>query len=406
MHYSLHPFHRQPERPVDAYPELTDGFLPEDSGMPGFIPVSYCSDALPAGRYALHVKLYALENVNRLFLFSGRKQLRDLISLKAGERYEATWYVSLAKILPRDCETIFPIERLFFSFCTEKPEAVAICLESCYGEAMPTIPAIFLCGDSTVTDQSSGIPYSPGGCYASWGQALPACLFGSVAIENQAHSGLTTETFRSEGHFSIVQTFLKPGDCCLFQFGHNDQKEKRLLANREYPHNLRRFAQEVMELGGVPILVTPLGRNIWKEQKVYHDLLADHAKAVKELANEMNLLCVDLHGYSVSLLQKLGEKNAEGYFHPGDYTHTNEYGAYRFASYIADELCRFFPFYRHLMNTPFQPPENLWEQFHPAAKSYRSQTQKERFDAMEKSTRALLDAIAAAKGETNSSKQA
>ena len=68
---------------------------------------------------------------------------------------------------------------------------------------------------------------------------------GSTAIDNQAHSGLTTETFRNEGHYDIVKKDIRPGHFCLFQFGHNDQKLAHLQAQTGYKENLMNYVNEI-----------------------------------------------------------------------------------------------------------------------------------------------------------------
>ena len=93
--------------------------------------------------------------------------------------------------------------------------------------------------------------------------------------------------------------------------------------------------------------------------------------------------------------KKTGMERSCGYFHPGDYTHTNEYGAYLFASFIAAELNRLFPETFHVTpgRTDFTPPASLWEELENRNNRAGGQEQREQFDAMEKSTAALLKAL-------------
>lgn len=410
MRYDFKPFsHTQNlQNPDLNIPELSDGF---DITLPppatGMVPASYHSKEVPFGVYAIHVTLEATEDIKRLFLFTGRKQLRDILSLRRGERYEQTFYQSVAEIIPRYHEEISPVRHLFFSYCTDTSQAEtadgtghdAVKIMECYAKLTDNVPVIWLCGDSTVTDQSSELPYHPGACYASWGQALPAFLRGRVAVENQAHCGLTTETFRTEGHIDIVKRHIHPGDLCLIQFGHNDQKLPHLLANREYPVNLKRYVEEVREAGATPVLVTSLGRNIWKPDGSYHELLAEHVSAVKKVAREMGVACIDLHDFSVRILKQYGMEASCGYFHPGDYTHTNEYGAYLFASYIAEELNRLFPELVEPVKgrVGFDPPKRLWNELEQGNNRALGAGEKEAFDCMEKSVSALLEALERAK---------
>lgn len=396
MRYHFMPFTHSEKMnpPTLKIPELSDGFdISLKPPAKGMMPVSYVTEELPFGVYAVHIELEAMEDIDRLFLFTGRKQLRDIVSLRQGERYEQTFYQSVTEIIPRYHEQAYPVQNLFFTYCTDQAGAVRV--GDCYAKNADGIPVVWLCGDSTVTDQSSEIPYHPGACYASWGQALPAYLHGRAAVENQAHCGLTTETFRKEGHIDIVKQYIRPGDLCLFQFGHNDQKLSHLLADREYPVNLRRYVKEIRDAGAVPVLVTPLGRNIWKTDGSYHELLAEHTLAVKEVARETNTALINLHEYSVRFIESRGMAASCGYFHPGDYTHTNEYGAYLFASYIADELGRLYPEIVAPVcgRKEFEPPAGLWDELEPENNRAVGSGEKEQFDCMEKSTEALLETL-------------
>ena len=135
--------------------------------------------------------------------------------------------------------------------------------------------------------------------------------------------------------------------------------------------------------------------SIWKEDGTYHELLAEHVQAVKDVAVSTNTPVIDLHEFSVRFYEKTGMERSCGYFHPGDYTHTNEYGACLFASCIAAGLGRIFPEVFHVTAGPsdFTPPENLWDLLDSQNNRAGGTEQKEQFDAMEKSTAALLKAL-------------
>ena len=60
-------------------------------------------------------------------------------------------------------------------------------------------PVLYIAGDSTLTDQNALYPYYPYGSCGGWAQML-AQYFPTVAICNQAHSGMTTNCFRDDGH--------------------------------------------------------------------------------------------------------------------------------------------------------------------------------------------------------------
>ena len=90
-------------------PELSDGFDPSllslANGIEGsMIPYSYITERVPCGLYAVHIALTAVQDVEQLFLFTGRKLLRDIISLKKGDRYDRTFYQTVAGNIPRSPE--------------------------------------------------------------------------------------------------------------------------------------------------------------------------------------------------------------------------------------------------------------------------------------------------------------
>lgn len=379
-------------------PEVSNGF---DAALPplpsGMVPVSFCSEPVSAGIYRVCIRLEALEDVDRLYLFTGRKQLREILALKGGECLERVYYLSVMEIIPRFREESCLTEHLFVTFCTRYPGAVRV--KARWERQEEGVQRIFLCGDSTVTDHAGELPYHPGACYAAWGQDLPAFLEGGFAVENQAHCGLTSEAFRQEGHFAIVKRYIRKGDLCLFQFGHNDQKLPHLLADREYPGNLRRFVEEVRKAGACPVLVTPLGRNIWSGEGEYLDLLKDHARAVCRVAKEEQVPWIDLHGFSVDFICERGMEACRSFFHPGDYTHTNEYGACVFGEYMARQLAERFPKTLTARRgvTDFLPPDGLWESLEPGGRQGNAVSQRERFDSMEKSVAELLQVIEEAK---------
>lgn len=159
-----------------------------------------------------------------------------------------------------------------------------------------------------------------------------------VCITNHAHSGLTTESFTSEGHWDIVKPRLRAGDICLYQFGHNDQKLAHLQAYGGYTDRLRTYIKEARTAGAVPVLVTPLARNSWKDAAHYNDFLADFADAVLTLGKAENVMVLDLHTWAMALMQQDGLETAKRWFYPGDYTHTNDFGAYKMAGFVAHAL--------------------------------------------------------------------
>lgn len=217
----------------------------------------------------------------------------------------------------------------------------------------PEASAVHIGGDSTVADQGTPWPWEPDQTYCGWGQMLPLFLSSDVGVANHAHSGLTTETFRGQGHWSLVEGALRPGDLVLFQFGHNDQKVLHLGAQTGYRTNLARYVAEVRSRGAVPVLVTPVTRNLWNAPGGrFNDLLAPQAQACRDLGHELAVPLVDLHAASVRAVQTRGCEASRPWFHPGDTTHHNDEGGLAMASLVAQGLIRALPGWGRWWATP------------------------------------------------------
>lgn len=300
----------------------------------GALPLTFVCDVPREGNYAVEVTLYAGEDAQAL-LFLGRRRLAARVALAAGETWSGRFLTNICPIIPRGYE--MPMEDL-----TLDVTVVGVGVHFNRIEVTPWEgPTIYIAGDSTVTDQSADYPYLPGSSYCGWGQMLSAYVGRRFPVSNHAHSGLTTESFREEGHYAILYERIKPGDICLIQFGHNDQKLMHLLAEGGYRDNLIRYLTGLLEKGARPMLVTPLARNSWMGGSgAYNDLLADYARVCREVGAVFRIPVLDLHEKSMAFVKREGREAAKRYFFPSDYTHSNDYGAYLFAGFVYEELAR------------------------------------------------------------------
>lgn len=221
---------------------------------------------------------------------------------------------------------------------------------------------IILVGDSTMASNSG------------YGDALCARFVPEVACHNLARGGRSSSSFRAEQRWEEVQKLLKDGGAysatyVLVQFGHNDQPGKAPRSTdlvTQFPANMARYAAEVKELGGVPVLVTPLTRRIFKGPYVRDDL-APWSAATRRVATENRVALLDLNALSLAAVQKMGSLEADtlaqeprpvstpdaagnaGTEVQGapkskfDYTHLGEKGGKLFSGMVATELVRLFP---------------------------------------------------------------
>lgn len=294
------------------------------------LPVWYRQNVPAEGAYRVTVTIAGVDAGEEIRLFIGRRRLVWHGVLAAGEERTVTAYCDVYPFIPWQMTEIHEITAVNLTVMGGALQGVIV-------EDAPEVRHLWCLGDSTVTDQSGEIPYAPGTCYSGWGQMLPHYL-SDVCISNHAHGGLTTETMTSEGHWDIVRPRIHEGDLVMLQFGHNDEKLAHLQAAGGYTQRLRGYIEEIRAAGALPILVTSLARNSWKAPGEYWDLLAGYAEAVKAVGKAEDVPVIDLHAYSMALVQEEGVDLARRWFHPGDYTHTNDFGAYRMAGYVAGQL--------------------------------------------------------------------
>lgn len=298
------------------------------------IPLSFKLDVPQQGNYKVTLTIRTSEPMKNVLIFTGRRRLAFLGDIPAGT-FEHTMAVNVCDIVPRGYTQVYEDKTLDITVVADRPRITGLSVEEL------SCPTIYIAGDSTVTDQSAAYPYTPGTSYSGWGQMLTAYTDERAAVSNHSHSGLTTESFRGEGHYDVIGRYARPGDFVLFQFGHNDQKLDELKAKGGYRANLVRYVEECRERGLYPLLVTPIARNTWKgNDGAYNDLLEEYAEVCKELESTLNVPVVDLHGLSMDFVVKHGLEASKAYFFPNDYTHSNDYGAYVMAGFVAEEIRR------------------------------------------------------------------
>ena len=287
------------------------------------------------GIYRIFAVMQAEKEEKNLILFFGPRRMVFRGRLKAGEKKEVCFLVNMDRYERHHTEE----GRLRIWTFSDGPVLTRVNAEKLWDGECATV---YVAGDSTVTDQEVE-NYHPYTSYCGWAQTMPCFLRPEVGWSNYADSGLTTASFRQQGYYEEVRKRMRPGDFFLMQFGHNDQKLYELQAETGYRENLLKYIAECREIQVNPILTTPVGRNIWNTDETYNDLLEDHARVVRAVAKEQKVPLIDLHKRSVDWYRKLGAEGvcmqgAVAYFHPGDYTHFNDYGAYQMASFVAAEM--------------------------------------------------------------------
>lgn len=318
------------ERRGDSVFAVPQPALPDADLAGRRLPVWYKAEVPCEGMYTGRVTLCG--EGGEALLFVGRRRLAWRGVLAAGEEVTIPFLVDLVPLISEgDTE---PWLNLAVDVTVVGAGLRRLQVEN----AAEDTRRVFLLGDSTVTDQSAAVPYAPFTSYAGWGEMLGWFLPEGYCVSNHAHSGLTTETFETEGHWAIVEARLRAGDWVLLQFGHNDQKLPHLDAAVGYTDRLRRYIARIRSKGAQPVLVTPLARNSWVDEGHYNDLLADYAAAVFRLGAETSTPVIDLHAFAMQAIEADGREASKAWFYPGDYTHPNDFGAYKAAGFIGGAL--------------------------------------------------------------------
>jgi lysophospholipase L1-like esterase len=225
--------------------------------------------------------------------------------------------------------------------------------------ANPALPSLVLIGDSTVRN---GCGDGAGGQWG-WGDAIPAHLdIAKLNVVNRAIGGLSSRTFRTQGHWTRALTLLKTGDFLLIQFGHNDDSpvndDKRargtlagageeteeidniLTKQHETVHTygwyLRQYVREAKARGVTPIICSPVPRKKWVDGKVRRTETT-YAGWARLVAREEGVAFIDLSELVASRYDALGAAAVESLF-ADEHTHTTRAGAELNAAIVAEAL--------------------------------------------------------------------
>jgi len=203
-------------------------------------------------------------------------------------------------------------------------------------------PTLYIIGDSTVRNNQP---------LYGWGSVI-GTFFDSTKIDmaNHAMAGRSSRTFVTEGRWHKVDSLLKPGDFVMMQFGHNDgsipdttkknrgtlkgigEETKDLVwsdGRKETVHTygwyIRKFIKDTKNKGGIPVVLSMIPRNEWKDGKV---LRANESfgKWAKEVADQEGAYFIDLNQITADKYDQMGPEKVKIFF-PGDHTHTNKEGA-------------------------------------------------------------------------------
>jgi len=221
--------------------------------------------------------------------------------------------------------------------------SVAILLLS--GTALFSQPKIriVLVGDSTVNDKSG------------WGTGFKQFLADRAECFNAAANGRSSKSYLDQGRWTNALAL--KGDYYLIQFGHNDEPgkgpDRETEPSTTYRANMARYVDDTRAIGAKPILVTSLTRRQFTgpNRDKLKPNLDPYVAEVKKLAEEKNVLLIDLHSRSIAVCEKLGREGCvplsptktDNGTNTVDNTHLNEKGSAVFGRLVAEDLVHLVP---------------------------------------------------------------
>lgn len=204
--------------------------------------------------------------------------------------------------------------------------------------AMEIAPAsaarqVFLAGNSTQCDWATESE-------TAWGQMFPRFFRQGAVVVSLAEAGLTGTAFIAQRRLDKITGMMKPGDYLMAEFAHNDMGVLDIAGFKE---NFVTFITRAKAKGGIPVLVTPTPRRTFSGAKASNSFVnanGDYVAAIKQVAQENDVLLIDLNACGTAFIEALGPSvSAMAYwYNPAsgqDNTHWNRYGAYELAKCMA-----------------------------------------------------------------------
>ena len=248
----------------------------------------------------------------------------------------------------------------------------------------PDLPTLFLCGDSTMDSRPNPkeplINHLP--ARIGWGgSVIPYFDVSRINVENHAKAGTSTRTFMIEGYWQAILPRLKPGDFVILEFGHNDTSpldgplsrgtlksigdQTRQVVNKSgqnevvhtYGWYLRRFISDTKSKGAVPIILSPVPRNYWKNPTTFNNVMLDYAQMAKEVASAAQVEYIDMNQALTAQYSPMDQSAVtQAFFTSLDKTHTSPPGAKNIAKVFVEELRKAdCPLKNYLLASPTIP---------------------------------------------------
>jgi lysophospholipase L1-like esterase len=211
--------------------------------------------------------------------------------------------------------------------------------------ANPSLPTLWLIGDSTVRNGTTG----DNGPAGQWGWGAPLAAYfdlQKINVVNRAFGGTSSRTFYNGFFWKDLKPRLKKGDFVIIQFGANDNGgakgkgglggigEETQMNNDETVHTfgwyLKQFVAETRAQGATPILCSLTPRKGWSaDGKQFNRVAGGHAAWAEQVAGETKTPIIPLNEIISKKYDELGAEKVDALYVPSpkEKLHTGWEGA-------------------------------------------------------------------------------
>ena len=205
---------------------------------------------------------------------------------------------------------------------------------------------IFIAGDSTAATRDTSNNNQERG----WGQMLQDYFNKNfIIVDNHARGGRSSKSFIDEGRWDEILKLMKKGDYAIIQFGHNDGVEdeaRHTDPKTTFLEYLTKYAQDTIEHGGIPILMSPVSRRWWKNG-VLVDGHGEYRYGAETVAKKLGVHFVDACTITQKVINDLGDEGSKKLFMisegKDDNTHYTILGATTTAKLLAQAMVEEIP---------------------------------------------------------------
>lgn len=254
------------------------------------------------GKYKITVTLKTDTPLEKVSIYAGSDNLAFMGSLPAGI-FKHTTIVNVGSSVPDGCDRVCQDRVIPVTVTAE-----ANCLSSLSVSEI-SCPTIYIAGSTGEISQpeAQSPSHMSDTAHFKWGQMLTAYTDHKIAVSDHSRSGITTESFRKEGHYAAINEYSRPGDFYFFQFDPTSQSLEDWTSGGNCRRQLVRYIIECRERFAYPVLLTPTVRySKGKDGDNIGQLWEQCLEAYREISKLTATPMIELHKLDVTTCDAYG----------------------------------------------------------------------------------------------------